>query len=409
MKVGKRLIALTLALMATAIVLIEPAAAAVPKGYTSKVDYENTDTGRYKIDVDLVNQVITVYEKDSAGSYTKIVLQGLCTTGNDENPTGAGTFKLGHLKERFGYFVAFGQYAQYWTQVVRGIYIHSVMYDSKNITTMSKSAYNNLGKALSHGCIRVMPEHAQWIYYNCPPGTTCVISKSRAKNEELVKKLKAEKPSYANYKQPADYKSDPDVIAAQVRTDNTPVRTGFSTTRDKTVVTLNAGDTVSVLQLGPDWCKVQTKKGKLGYVKTQYLSMNPDATVSVHGSYYTKEKTYLYAKPDTGADKLHEYAYGDQVEVVNTVDKYWLTARVGTTYGYVRIKHLQTTAPDLTTSAIAPSEGPNAYIKNGIIANMRSGPGTNYPVVKELTGGTPVKLLEMVGSWYVAEVDGVEG
>ena len=127
----KRLLALVLCL-ATAIALIPamPAEATVLPGMTSKVDYDNTDPNRYTIEIDLVNQIITVYEGAIGGP---IVLQSLCTTGNEENPTGAGTFKLGQLKERFGYFVAFGQYAQYWTQVVRGIYIHSVMYNSEKI------------------------------------------------------------------------------------------------------------------------------------------------------------------------------------------------------------------------------------------------------------------------------------
>ena len=145
-------------LMLFAVLLPARAAQAkVLSGLTSKVDYENTDPDRYMIDIDLVNQIITVYEKSGTGLFDKIVLQGLCTTGNAENPTGSGTFKLGHLKERFGYFVAYGQYAQYWSQVVRGVYIHTVMYDSKSLTSMSKSAYNGLGKNLSHGCVRVLP------------------------------------------------------------------------------------------------------------------------------------------------------------------------------------------------------------------------------------------------------------
>lgn len=404
----KRLCIGALAALTVLCAFAQPALAQVPAGYTSKVDYANTDPDKYKIDIDLVNQVITVYSKDSSGSFTNIVLQGLCTTGDAENPTGAGTFKLGHLKERFGYFVAFGQYAQYWTQVVRGIYIHSVMYDSKNLTTMSKSAYNNLGKALSHGCVRVLPEHAQWIFYNCPPGTTCVISKSRAANADLVKALKAKKVSYSNYVQPTDFKADPPIVPAVAKVSNVPVRTGFSSTRDTTVQTLNKGEAVSVLQLGPDWCKVETAKGKLGYVQTSYLSMNPDQTYSSHGVYYASDTTYLYKTASTNASRLHEYAKGDVIEVIGTVDKYWLTARVGSTYGYIRIKYTQTTKPDMTNVTITGSDGPNAYIKSGIIANVRSGPGTQYDVIMELESGTSVQLLEIVGSWYVVQVNGVE-
>lgn len=403
----KRVLTFGLAVALILCVLL-PAGAAwakVPTGYTSKVDYENTDPNKYKIEIDLVNQIITVYET-ATGS---LILQGLCTTGNEENATGTGTFKLGHLKERFGYFVAFGQYAQYWTQVVRGIYIHSVMYDSRNITTMSKAAYNNLGKPLSHGCVRVLPEYAQWIFYNCPPGTTCVITKGRAQNPELIKQLKAAMPSYKNYKQPTDYKADPPIVPATIKLSNVPVRTGFSNVRDTTVQELAQGDVVQVLQLGPDWCKVETKKGKFGYVQTKYLAMNPDQTVSRHGSYYAKSETYLYSKADMASSRLYTYTQGDEIDVINAVDKYWLTAKVGDAYGYVRVKFTQSTKPDVTAPVVTDNGEPNAYIKSGIIANMRSGPGTEYEVIAELQAGTPVRLMEIVGSWYVIMVDGMEG
>jgi lipoprotein-anchoring transpeptidase ErfK/SrfK len=197
---------LALALLLAIFVTLFPtgtAQATVLNGMASKVDYENTDPNRYYIELDLVNQIITVYDGGPTGS---IVLQSLISSGNKQNPSGSGTYRLGTLKERFGYFVAFGQYAQYWTQVVRGVYIHSVMYDSKKLSSMSRSAYNNLGKAVSHGCIRVMPEVAQWIFYNCPPGTACKLNTRALKNPDLVKALKSAMPSYSSYVQPADAK-----------------------------------------------------------------------------------------------------------------------------------------------------------------------------------------------------------
>ena len=148
--------------MITVLALFPLAAnAEVLSGWTSKVDYENTDPNRYSIEIDLKNQIITVYEGPIGGP---IVLQSLCTTGDAEHATNAGTYKLGDMKERFGYFVAFGQYAQYWTQVVRGIYIHSVMYNSKKLTSMSSGAYRKLGKNVSHGCVRVLP-HVESSYF----------------------------------------------------------------------------------------------------------------------------------------------------------------------------------------------------------------------------------------------------
>jgi len=398
------------ALLLFALLPAQTAQAAVLSGYTSKVDYDNTDPARYKIDVDIVNQIFTVYQKGSSGAFDSIVLQTLCTTGNEENPTGSGTYKLGHLKERFGYFVAYNEYAQYWSQVVRGVYIHSVLYRSNDVTTMSKSAYNGLGKNLSHGCIRVLPNVAKWVFYNCPPGTVCVISKTRAANPDLVKSIKAGIPSFANYKVELDFKTDPPIVSAAAVASAVPVRTGFSATKDTTVATLAAGEAVNILQLGPDWCKVKTGKGTLGYVQTKFLLMDPSTLIPVHPSYTAKEATYLYQTPSVNAARLSSFAKGANVEVIGTADKYWLTAKIGDAYGFVRVKYL-TPAKDASAVTVeAPSlENVQAQVKPGIIAMFRSGPSTAFPEIAELAAGTPVTLISAEGNWYKASVNGQEG
>ena len=262
------------------------------------MDYDNTDPNRYTIEIDLVNQVITVY--DQSGS---AVLQSLCTTGSDKTPTGSGKFRLGDLKERFGYFVAYGEYAQYWTQVVRGVYIHSVMYKSKKLSSMSKSAYKNLGKNVSHGCVRVLPHVAQWIYYNCPPGTLCNIVKNKAADPYLVSRLKSAIPDYSSYQQPSDSHATPPEVPATVKLNDVPVRSGFSNSKDKTVAKLNYGDHVELLQIGAEWCKVRTPAGKLGYVKTMYLTCDPD-NVRTTQAYTATSKTYVYSSASRSSSTL---------------------------------------------------------------------------------------------------------
>lgn len=419
----RRILALALACM----LLMAPAVASAKTigGYTSKVDYSNTDPDRYRIEVDLTNQVISVYERADG----QLVLQGLCTTGNAENPTGAGTFKLGHLKERFGYFVAFGQYAEYWTQVVRGIYIHSIMYDKKDLTTLSNSAYRGLGTALSHGCIRVLPEHAKWIFYNCPPGTECVITAKKPKDAALVAALKDAKPSkdrlYAAY----DGKADPPIVLASVKAGEAPLRTGFSSSRDTTVATLRYGDPVKLLQIGPDWCKAETAKGKLGYVKTAYLHFDPDSAENRLTYRYTaKDDTALYASASTKATQLAAIPKGAAIDVIAVRDRYWYTAVVDGQFGFVRSRYTEataygsypalpsiggtggtTTAGDDTAAGSATNEGMKVRIKQGILANYRSGPSTAYPILGTVAAGTEITLLEAHGSWYRADLNGIEG
>lgn len=412
----KRCIAVLLCVLIAAAALPSAGYAEILSGYTSKVDYANTDANRYYIEIDLTNQIITVYDLYSS----TMVLQSLCTTGNEENPTGAGTYKLGDLKERFGYFVSYGQYAQYWTQVVRGVYIHSVMYDTKSLSSMSKSAYNNLGKNVSHGCVRVLPEVAQWIYYNCPPGTTCKITASIAKNTALVSSIKSSIPSYANYVHPSDSKSDPAQIPAAVKVDKAPLRTGFSTTKDSTVRTLKLNEKVTLLQIGADWCKVRTQSGELGYVKTQYLLFDPDAAVETRQAYTATSTTYLYASATTSGDKLVKLTAGTEVNVTgNSSRSDWYTAEVNGVTGYVRTKYvkLQTSLvyPEVDTTTVITSSGTSVvasalYTRSDAAANLRSAPSSSASVVALLSPSTLVSILAVEGDWYYCSTtDGYTG
>ena len=44
--------------------------------------------------------------------------------------------------------------------------------------TLIPSSYNNLGKRVSHGCVRLQVIDAKWIFDNCPRGTKITIYNS---------------------------------------------------------------------------------------------------------------------------------------------------------------------------------------------------------------------------------------
>lgn len=140
--------------------------------------------GKYRIVVDLTNQIMTVYDRDG-----DIVRQMLCSTGKSETPSPRGKYRIGKGRVRFGFFKSYDCYAQYWTQVTRNIYIHSVLYNERNDKSLIRSSYRNLGKAVSHGCIRLSVPDARWIYYHIAPGTSIELKK-RPKNSALREELK---------------------------------------------------------------------------------------------------------------------------------------------------------------------------------------------------------------------------
>ena len=149
----------------------------------------NHDPNKFKCVVDLVNQCVFIYERDEGGSYTKLVREMIASCGTAENPTPVGTFKMQNDYKRFGYFVRFYCYAQYWSLVVNRIYFHSIPYLERDARCLDVHGFYQLGSPASHGCIRLLPDDAHWVYLYLCPGTTVEITKSRPRDEQLRARL----------------------------------------------------------------------------------------------------------------------------------------------------------------------------------------------------------------------------
>ena len=68
-----------------ALALLLIAAALLPAPAYARDEMQNTDPEKYYIEVDTGNQVVTVYQKDDEGEYTRIVRRFICTTGKLRN------------------------------------------------------------------------------------------------------------------------------------------------------------------------------------------------------------------------------------------------------------------------------------------------------------------------------------
>ena len=147
----------------------------VPARALAEDELKNTDPERYYILLDLRNQVVTVFERDESGEYTKIVRRFLCSSGrtdvdeadpeDEATPTPRGIWKIGG-RERFGKFANFsGEYARYWVQIVGSIYFHSLLYTRRSVNALQKTPFYDLGSKVSHGCVRLYVEDAKWLYY----------------------------------------------------------------------------------------------------------------------------------------------------------------------------------------------------------------------------------------------------
>lgn len=126
----------------------------------------------YYIMVNRKQNCVTVYGLDRNGKYTVPVKAMVCSVGTNgkvDHRTPTGTFRI-YSKYRWRPLY-YGVYGQYACRINGPIMFHSVPYSAMSPSSLQYKEFNKLGKAASHGCIRLCCQDAKWIYDNCPNGT----------------------------------------------------------------------------------------------------------------------------------------------------------------------------------------------------------------------------------------------
>lgn len=130
----------------------------------------------YKIGVSISEQRVYIYGWDGSG-YNRDIGSCKCSTGQRGYDTPKGIYQSGGrcTVGEWYYFRDYNTYAKYATRIVGGVLFHSVLFGKKKGRNPTNSSVRNLGRAVSHGCVRLPVANAKWIFENCPEGTTIVI------------------------------------------------------------------------------------------------------------------------------------------------------------------------------------------------------------------------------------------
>ena len=128
----------------------------------------------YKLVVDISEQRVHLYQWDGDG-YNTYLGKSICSTGKKGYDTPLGTYQASGPagQGEWYYFKEYDCYAKWGYRIVGGILFHSVTYSKAK--KLNHYSVGNLGRKASHGCIRLEVAKAEWIYKNCPAGTTVVI------------------------------------------------------------------------------------------------------------------------------------------------------------------------------------------------------------------------------------------
>ena len=139
----------------------------------------------YRIYVDLTNQIVTIYSNET----DEVVRQMLCSAGaKDATPTGTFTMppkERDSERTEWFHFNAFGGYARYASRIHWDVMFHSLLYNRPKMTSLNKQSVLDYGKAVSHGCIRLRWQDAEFIAKKCLPGTKVKIYKSGEVDNDL--------------------------------------------------------------------------------------------------------------------------------------------------------------------------------------------------------------------------------
>ncbi len=127
---------------------------------------------RYLILVNRSTHKVSVYQ-GSKGKWTR-VKRWSCGDGARATPTPEGTFKVGIKLKYFD--TAANNRCWYATQFWGDYLFHSILYvKSGSPSKVRGSTSSQLGRAVSHGCVRLTLDNAKWIYNNIPSGTKVVV------------------------------------------------------------------------------------------------------------------------------------------------------------------------------------------------------------------------------------------
>ena len=171
------------------------------------------------------------------------------------------------------------------------------------------------------------------------------------------------------------------------------------------------GTKVTVLSTDGAWSKVSVD-GKTGYMSTQWLSSSkPGAPVSpsvpavgyaVVNNPRDTQVLFLRREPSVSSEALGYYRNGKQVKLLEKLDGWYKVSVDGKT-GYMMAKFLKVTSSAVSGKATVINPNGNSYV------NFRSGPSLNASVLRTVSVGKTINVLERTTDWTKAEIDGQVG
>ncbi len=164
------------------------------------------------------------------------------------------------------------------------------------------------------------------------------------------------------------------------------------------------GTWVEVTGSSGNWYSVYTPDGKTGYMSKNFLGAGNTSTgvVAVVSNPKASQFLNLRSAPSYSASVITILYNGVPLPVLGNQNGWIMVSFAGQT-GYVRSEFV-TLRNWATGSTVATIKTPN-----NTALNLRSGPGSNYPVIRQFAGDQYVSVLKKGSSWWQVCAEGYVG
>lgn len=307
-----------------------------------------TDDLPYEIEVDLNNQIVTVYRSGERGDEA-VIRQMICSSG-EEGSTPQGIFSMPEIqkvdeREAWYYIGKYRLYVQYASRIVDDILFHSLPSEQRGASPTADSVAA-LGTPASHGCIRLRPADSRWIALNCPTGTQVHIFSDDERRDELRELLltssfDAELLSYADFLNGERLFSissnGPEVIALQSKL----VEAGFALEETDGFFGAQTHAAVVEIQLA-DGVEPTGELTEAELTDLLEREIDPSIAASWGTAARVRVKTSLILRssPSSKSEKLDNLRDGTLVRILEESGG-WYKVRAGSITGYVGRKYIE--------------------------------------------------------------------
>ncbi|TCP54536.1 N-acetylmuramoyl-L-alanine amidase [Tumebacillus sp. BK434] len=203
--------------------------------------------------------------------------------------------------------------------------------------------------------------------------------------------------------------SNPTIQVVEAKEASVNVRGGASTSYE-IVTTISPGTLYPLLQQSGDWMQIRLPDERTGWVASWLVTPSEDKAKSAaktqqHQATVIAQQLNVRAAPSLEAKVLGTLQQNEIVPVHGEKAGGWTEISYAGGTGYVATEYLRLPGHALPQAESRPSDSNAVQVKLNEHANLRTGPGTNFPVLTAGRAGSQFAVTAKSGAWLQLQID----